>query len=57
MRFLGFPRDLRPYDEVGQLEMLTNGNILPLRDGRLFMVMYGTFAGEEKYSLPAMTSA
>lgn len=55
VRLLDFPRDLAPYRGDG-LCMLTNGNILPLRDGRLFTTVYGMFAGEAKYSLPAMAS-
>lgn len=51
----GLPRDLAPYHE-GELCLLTNGNLLPLRDGRLFATLYGTFAGETKYTNLAMTS-
>ena len=55
VRFLGFPRDLAPYRSDG-LMVVTNGNTLPLKDGRLFMAMYGKFAGDPKYSLMGMTT-
>jgi hypothetical protein len=55
VKYLGFPRDLADY-HVGELELLTNGNILPLRDGTLLTTLYGTFAGEEKYCNFAVTS-
>lgn len=55
VKFLGFPRDLAPYREDG-LNIVTNGNILPPQDGRLLTTMYGTFEGDDRYSLPAMTS-
>lgn len=55
VRFLDFPRDLAPYNR-DELCMLTNGNILPLSDGRLFTTTYGIFAGDPKYSLVAMSS-
>jgi hypothetical protein len=56
VKFLGWPRDLADYN-VDELCMATNGNILPLRDGRLFMTTYGRFQGEEKYCVFAVTSA
>jgi hypothetical protein len=52
----GFPRDLAPYHE-GELCVLANGNILLLNDGRLFTTCYGRYAGEDKYTLWAMSSA
>jgi hypothetical protein len=55
VRFLGFPADLADYHQ-GELTLLTNGNILPLRDGRLFTTLYGIYAGEERYRLLAVTS-
>ena len=48
VRYLGFPRDLADY-HAGELNLCTNGNILPLRDGTLLTTLYGTFAGDEKY--------
>jgi len=56
VRFGGFPADLADYHE-GELLLLTNGNILPLADGRLFTTLYGVYAGEERYRLLAVTSA
>ena len=56
MKYLGFPRDLADYHE-GELCVLTNGNIIPLRDGRLFTTMYGTLAGEGRYTNFAVTSS
>lgn len=53
---LGFPRDVAPYGD-GQLCMLTNGNILPRRDGRLFTTVYGKFVDDPSYSLVALTSS
>jgi hypothetical protein len=44
VQYLGFPRDLADYHE-GELSLLTNGSIVPLRDGRLFTTVYGVFAG------------
>jgi len=55
VRFEDFPRDLDDYHE-GELRLMTNGNILPLRDGRLFTTLYGRFAGEERTSVFAVTS-
>ena len=55
VKLLGFPRDLADYHE-SELRIVANGNILPLRDGRLFMTVYGTFDGEEKYDVFAMSS-
>jgi hypothetical protein len=49
VKYLDFPRDLAEYNE-DELCLLTNGNILTLRDGRLFATVYGKFAGDEKYS-------
>jgi len=56
VRYLDFPRDLAPYHE-DELLMLTNGNILPLRDRSKFATIYGTFAGEKQYVNVAVTSA
>jgi len=55
VQFLGFPRDLADYYE-GELCLLTNGNILPLRDGRLLTTLYGKYAAEERYWNFAVTS-
>ncbi|MBI4551385.1 MAG: exo-alpha-sialidase, partial [Candidatus Latescibacteria bacterium] len=55
VRFLDFPHDLAPYHE-GELCLLTNGNILPLNDGRLFMTVYGKFAGDTKDRVFAVVS-
>ena len=44
VKYLGFPRDLADYHE-GELNLLVNGSILPLRDGRLFATLYGIHAG------------
>jgi len=55
VEFLGFPRDIPIYNE-DELTVHTNGNILPLRDGRLFMTTYGRFEGEEKYDVFAVAS-
>lgn len=48
VKYLGLPRDLEPYG-TDELCLLTNGNILPLKDGALFTTVYGKFAGDEKY--------
>ena len=42
VRFLGIPRDLDVYN-VDELSLFTNGNILPLQEGRLFTTLYGRF--------------
>lgn len=42
VKFLDFPRDIDDY-HVNELLLHTNGNILPLADGRLFMTLYGRF--------------
>jgi|GEM_PF-310642 len=55
VQFLGFPRDLADY-HVGEVYLLTNGNILPLKDGSLFTTVYGKFAGDTKDSCWAVTS-
>lgn len=55
VRFLDWPRDLVDYNE-DELTLHTNGNILPLRDGRLFSTLYGRFVGEELYRCQAATS-
>lgn len=55
MRFLGFPRDLDDY-HVKELTLLTNGNILSLKDGRLFATTYGKFVDEPKWNVFAVTS-
>jgi len=55
VKYLGFPRDLADY-HAGELYLLTNGNILPLRGGQLFTTVYGQFAGESKYTNFAVTS-
>ena len=59
VKYLNFPRDLADY-YVGELYLLTNGNILPLKDGaagrRLFATVYGHFAGETKDSTWSVTS-
>jgi len=54
--YSGFPRDLADY-HVGELYLLTNGNILPLADGRLLATVYGKFAGDTKDSNWAVTSS
>lgn len=56
VNFLGFPRDLAPYREDGLL-FVTNGNVLPLADGRLFTTAYGKFVGDPLYSIQALTSS
>ncbi len=55
VRFLDFPRDLKDYHE-GELHVLTSGNILPLRDGRLFTTLCGKCPGEERYTNYAVAS-
>jgi hypothetical protein len=55
IRFLGWPRDLASYNN-DEVRMVTNGNILPRRDGTLFMATYGMFEGEDKYCVFATTS-
>ncbi|MBI3920594.1 MAG: exo-alpha-sialidase [Armatimonadetes bacterium] len=55
VKFLDFPRDLADY-HVGELYLLTNGNILRWRDGGLITTIYGRFAGEGKDCNIAMTS-
>ena len=55
VQFLDFPFDLADYYQ-GELLLLTDGNILPLRDGRLFCTVYGKVASDEKYSLFAGAS-
>lgn len=55
VRFLSFPRDLAEYHE-GEVYLVTNGNVLPLRDGRLFMTVYGKFSGDKTYTNFAVTS-
>lgn len=54
--FVGFPRDLAPYHE-GELSLLTNGNIFPLHDGRLFTTLYGKFVGDAKDRVFAVVSS
>lgn len=54
--FLGFPRDLADY-HVGEVYLLTNGNILALQNGALFTTLYGKFAGDTRDSCWAATSA
>ena len=56
MKFRGFPRDLADY-HVGEVYLLTNGNILPLKNGSLFTTLYGKLAGDTKDSCWSMTSA
>lgn len=55
VKYLDFPRDLADYN-VEELCLLTNGNILPSRDGSLLTTVYGQFAGESKYSNLAVRS-
>ncbi|MBM3264685.1 MAG: exo-alpha-sialidase [candidate division Zixibacteria bacterium] len=55
VQFLDFPVDFADY-HTDELALLTNGNILPLRDGRLMTTLYGTLLGEQKYRLYAITS-
>ena len=55
VRFLGFPQDLADYHE-GELCLLSNGSVQPLSDGSLLTTLYGTFAGEEKYTCFALTT-
>mgnify|MGYP006296108251 CR=1 FL=1 len=55
VRFLDFPHDLEEYHE-DELRMHTNGNILPLKNGRLFTTLYGAAAGQERYSVYGLTS-
>jgi hypothetical protein len=55
VKFLGFPFDLEDYHQ-GELMLLTNGNVLPLRDGRIFTTLYGRIAGEGKDSVFALAS-
>ena len=55
VKYCDFPRDLADY-HVGEVYLLTNGNILPLKDGRLFATVYGKFAGDTKDSTWSVTS-
>jgi hypothetical protein len=55
VRFLGFPQDLADYRDDG-LFVVTNGNILPLTDGRMWMAMYGKFAADEAYKVCGVAS-
>ncbi len=55
IRFLGFPRDLADYYQ-GELLLASNGNVVPLADGRLLRTMYGRWAGEERDCNWALTS-
>lgn len=56
VQFLGFPFELADYHQ-GEVMLLTNGNILPMKDGRLFATLYGQFAGEgENYRVFAVSS-
>jgi len=47
VKFLAAPRDLQDYHKA-ELSLFTSGNMLPLRDGRLFTTLYGGFAGDER---------
>jgi len=51
----GFPRDLAPYNE-DELCVLTNGNIVPRRDGSWLTTVYGRYAGDSRYTLWALRS-
>ena len=55
VKYCDFPRDLADY-HVGEVYLLNNGNILPLKDGRLFATVYGKFAGDTKDSVWSVTS-
>lgn len=55
VKYLGLPRDLADY-HTDEVFLHTNGNILPLSDGRLFATLYGQFHGEGKFSAFAVTS-
>ncbi len=55
VRFLDFPQDLADYHQ-GELCIVTNGNVLPLRDGRLFTTLYGRCEGQERYTNFAVAS-
>jgi hypothetical protein len=55
VRFLGFPADLADYHD-GELHLLTNGNLVPLRDGRLMTTLYGMYTDEKQYRLFAVVS-
>jgi hypothetical protein len=55
VQYLGFPADLADYYQ-GELYLLTNGNILTLRDGRLFTTVYGRLGKETKDCTFAVTS-
>lgn len=56
MKFLGFPRELADYPG-GEVYLLTNGNILRLKNGPWFTTFYGKFAGDGKDSVWSATSA
>lgn len=56
VKYCNFPRDLADY-HIGEVALFTNGNIIPLKDGRLFKTVYGKFTGDAKYSLWSVTSA
>jgi hypothetical protein len=55
VKYLDFPRDLAEYNTT-ELYLLTNGNILPTKDNRLFTTVYGRRAGEAKDCVWAVTS-
>jgi hypothetical protein len=55
IKYFGFPRDLERY-YIGELYLLTDGNILPLHDGRLFATVYGKGSGDTKDSTWSVTS-
>jgi hypothetical protein len=55
VQYLDFPRDLADY-HVGELCLLTNGNILPLSAGRQFATVYGQYAGQKRYTNFAVAS-
>lgn len=55
VRFLDFPFDLGDYYD-DELMVLTNGNVLKRRDGKLLTTLYGKREGEEKYDVFAVVS-
>ncbi|MBI4558190.1 MAG: exo-alpha-sialidase [Candidatus Hydrogenedentes bacterium] len=56
VKYLSFPQDLADY-HVGEVYLFVNGNILSLKDRRLFATVYGKFAGDTKDSVWSVTSA
>jgi len=55
VKFLGFPYDLADY-HIGEIALFADGNILPLKDGRLLTAMYRMLRGETNYKAVALYS-